>query len=280
MDIIIIIIALIWLIFASIQDLKTREVPDWVSYSLMIIAFMAAILKSILLKNTFIIISLFGFFLFLILGSLMYYTKQFGGGDVKILVGLGALIPIYPKELLNYFNPNLDLPFFLILILNIILIGALYGLFYAIYLLIKNKNKIKLRKYKINKIYLLISLILIILQFLFNDPLLRLIIIFLALMLILIPYLHLFIKILEKNVMIKKIPIGRLTEGDWIINNIYHKNKLIYNKNSPGVSKTQILLLKKFGIKNVIIKEGLPFIPTFLLALIVSLIFGNLFMLG
>ena len=279
MDIIIIIIALIWLIFASIQDLKTREVPDWASYSLMIIAFIAAILKSILLKNTFILISLFSFFLFLILGSLMYYTKQVGGGDVKILAGLGALIPIYPEELLRYFSPNLDLPFFLILIFNIILVGALYGLFYGIYLLIKNKNKIEFKKYRINKVYLVISLVLIILQFLFNDPLLKLILVFLALMLILIPYLHLFIKILEKNVMIKKIPIERLTEGDWIINSIYHKNKLIYNKNSPGVTKAQILLLKKFRIKNTIIKEGLPFIPTFLLALIVSLIFGNLFIL-
>ena len=279
MDIIIIIIALIWLIFASVQDLKTREVPDWVSYSLIIIAFVAAILKSILLKNTFILISLFGFFLFLILGNLMYYTKQFGGGDVKILAGLGALIPIYPGGLLRYFNPNLDLPFFLILILNIILVGALYSLFYGIYLLMKNKNKIEFRKYRINKIYFVISLVLIILQFLFKDPLQRLILVFLALMLILIPYLHLFIKILERNVMIKKVPIEKLTEGDWIINNIYHKGKLIYNKNSPGITKQQILLLKKFGIKNVIIKEGLPFIPTFLLALIVSLIFGNLFML-
>ena len=279
MDIIIIIIALIWLIFTSIQDLKTREVPDWASYSLIIIAFVAAILKSILLKNTFILISLFGFFLFLILGNLMYYTKQFGGGEVKILAGLGALIPIYPGGLLRYFNPNLDLPFFLILILNIILVGALYSLFYGIYLLMKNKNKIEFRKYRINKIYFVISLVLIILQFLFKDPLQRLILVFLALMLILIPYLHLFIKILERNVMIKKVPIEKLTEGDWIINNIYHKGKLIYNKNSPGITKQQILLLKKFGIKNVIIKEGLPFIPTFLLALIVSLIFGNLFML-
>ena len=209
----------------------------------------------------------------------MYYTKQFGGGDVKIIAGLGALIPIYPEELLRYFNPNLNLPFFLILILNIILVGALYSLFYGIYLLIKNKNKIEFKKYRINKVYLVISLILIILQFLFNDPLLRLILVFLALMLILIPYLHLFIKILEKNVMIKKIPIERLTEGDWIVNSIYHKGKLIYNKRSPGITKQQILSLKKFGIKNITIKEGLPFIPTFLLALIVSLIFGNLFIL-
>ncbi len=274
------IIALSWLVYASIQDLKTREVPDWLSYSLIIIALVAAILKSILLKNPFILVSLFSFFLFLALGSLLYYTKQFGGGDVKLLAGLGALIPVYPELLLKYFNPNLDLPFFLILIINIILFGALYSLVYGIYLIIKNKNKIKLKNYKINKIYFIISLALVILQFLFNDILIKLFIIFLALISLITPYLLLFVKIIEKNILIKKIPLAKLTEGDWIVNNIYHKGKLIYNKNSPGITNAQILLFKKLKFKYVTIKEGLPFIPSFLLALIASLIFGNIFVLG
>lgn len=280
MDIILVIIALSWLVYASIQDLKTREVPDWLSYSLIIIALVAAILKSILLKNPFILVSLFSFFLFLALGSLLYYTKQFGGGDVKLLAGLGALIPVYPELLLKYFNPNLDLPFFLILIINIILFGALYSLVYGIYLIIKNKNKIKLKNYKINKIYFIISLALVILQFLFNDILIKLFIIFLALISLITPYLLLFVKIIEKNILIKKIPLAKLTEGDWIVNNIYHKGKLIYNKNSPGITNAQILLFKKLKFKYVTIKEGLPFIPSFLLALIASLIFGNIFVLG
>ena len=45
------IIAIIWLIFASISDIKTHEVPNWLTYSLIIIGFSSALLKSILFKN-------------------------------------------------------------------------------------------------------------------------------------------------------------------------------------------------------------------------------------
>ena len=79
--------------------------------------------------------------------------------------------------------------------------------------------------------------------------------------------------------MIKKIPVNKLTEGDWIIKNVYHKGKLIYNKNGPGISNPSISLLKKYKIKSVPVKEGLPFVPSFLLALIFSLIFGNLILI-
>lgn len=75
----------------------------------------------------------------------------------------------------------------------------------------------------------------------------------------------------------KRIPASELTEGDWILENIYYKEKLIYNKNNPGVSNNEIKLFHKYRIKNVLIKEGLPFIPSFLLSLIFSFIFGSLF---
>ena len=75
----------------------------------------------------------------------------------------------------------------------------------------------------------------------------------------------------------KRIPASELTEGDWITENVYYKGKLIYNKNNPGISNNEIKLFNKYKIKNVLIKEGLPFIPGFLLSLIFTLIFGSLF---
>jgi len=88
-----------------------------------------------------------------------------------------------------------------------------------------------------------------------------------------------YVRLIEKNIMIKKIPVNKLTEGDWIIKNIYFRGKLIYNKNNPGITISDIKLLKKYKIRNVLIKEGMPFIPSFLISLIVSLIFGNLLMI-
>jgi len=272
-------IALIWLIFASISDIKTHEVPDWLSYSLVIIGLGNALFKSMALNNIeFLFYSLFAFSLFFLVSSLMYYTKQWGGGDVKLLIALVTLFPVYPSELLNYFSPNLSLPFILILILNLIMFGALYSIIYSIYLLIKNKiNFLKeIKDYKFNKIYLFIPLIFIIISILIKDILFRLMLLSLGIIILITPLTLVYTKIIEKKCMFKRISISKLTEGDWIINNIYHNKKLVYNKNSPGVTKAQISIIKRLNIKNLVIKEGIPFIPAFLLAFIAAIVFGGL----
>mgnify|MGYP001602200933 FL=1 len=279
-DVLLFIIALVWLIFASISDLKTREVPDWLSYSLIIIGFGNALLKSLILGDIkFLFYSLAAFSLVFLFSALLYYTKQWGGGDVKLIAGLVTLFPVYPEELLNYFGPNLDIPFILILFLNIIIFGALYSIVYGIYLLIKNKidflNEIK--KYDIKKIYLISPLVTLIISIFTKDLFLKLFLLSIGILILITPMLTVFVKIVEKKCMFKKIPVKKLTEGDWINKNIYYKNKLIYNKNSPGITKLQIVLIKKTKLKDVIVKEGVPFIPSFLIAFLISIIIGNLF---
>jgi len=273
-EFVLVIISIVWFSFASIQDLKTREVSDWLSYSLIIIGLIFYLFKSIIFKDIIFILQSLVISLSLFLaGSLMYYLRQWGGGDVKLLAALGALFPLYPEELLRYFNPNLDLPFALILVLNIIIFGSLQSLIYIFYLVKKNNFKVD---FKLNKIYLLISLFLILITFFLDDFLMKILLLIMSLMIFIYPNFKSLIFSIENKLMIKKIPIDKLTEGDWVIKDIYYKNKLLYNKNNPGISISQIKLLKKFKIKDVIIKEGMPFIPSFLIALIVSLIFGNL----
>jgi len=269
-----IIITLIWLIFASIEDLKTREVSDWLSYSLIIIALFFNLYETIIKKDfSFILGSLFGGLIFFLIGNLMYYTRQWGGGDVKLLTGLGTLFYVYPKELLNYFSPNLEFPFLMIILINIIIFGSLYSLIYIFYLALRNKEKIN---FKINKLILIISIVIASSSFFINDLMLKLLILFLSLIILVYPHLKQFISVVENNLMIKKISLDKLTEGEWVIEDIYHKNKLIYNKNNPGITNQEITLLKKLKIKYVTIKMGMPFIPSFLIAFVISLIFGNL----
>jgi preflagellin peptidase FlaK len=272
-EIVLAIIALVWLGYASYCDFRTREVPDWISYSLIAIGLAFYLIKSLILNDLSIIQSLFGLLIFFLLGNLLYYTKQWGGGDVKLLSALGALFPVYPKELLNYFTPNLDLPFLAILVLNLIIFGALYSLIYSFYLIIKNKVKLN---FKVNKIYLALAILFLLITFFLDNLIIKLLILLLALLVLIYPYLRNYINLVEKQIMIKKIKIDKLTEGDWVIENIYYKGKLIYNKNKPGINNNEIKLLKKFKIKNVLVKEGLPFIPSFLITLIISLILGNL----
>ena len=278
-EVFLLIIALAWLIFASVSDIKTHEVPDWLSYSLIAIGLTSALLNSLIFYEIkFLIHSLFSFGSFFLFSLLLYYTRQWGGGDVKLLAALIALFPIYPEELLYYLNPNLDLPFILILILNIVIFGALYSLIYGIYLIKKNKvNLIKeIKNYKLNKIYILIPLIILTISFLIQDLILKLFFLSLGIIILITPFLLIYVKIIEKRCMLKKININKLTEGDWITENIYYKGKLVYNKNSTGIIKEQISLLKKIRIKTVIIKEGIPFVPVFLISFIITITFGNL----
>jgi hypothetical protein len=81
--------------------------------------------------------------------------------------------------------------------------------------------------------------------------------------------------------MYKRITPDKLTEGDWIANNIKIDGKYISGPKDLGIEKKQINQLidlwKKGKIKKVLIKEGMPFIPSFFIAFIITLIYGNLF---
>ena len=268
-EIFLIIITITILIIASISDLKTREVPDYLSHSLIAIASVSIILIAIESNNFKIILNSFIIFVvFLIISLIMYYSRQWGGGDSKIFMVLGIIFYTYPKSLLNYLNPNLTIPFPLTLIINILIFGSVYGLIYSLILLKKSKKKFKP---KINKLFFAPPIILIITSLFFKDVI-RIFILFLSLLTLVYPYLLYYVKFIEKNCMLKIIPIKNLTEGDWISEDI----KNIYKKSSLGVTKKQIEQIKNLKIKKVWVKYGIPFIPSFLIAVIISLIFGNI----
>jgi len=273
-DLVFLIIVLIYLILASVYDIKTREVPDFLSYSLLAIALFFALSKSIYFHTfSFIIQSLFGILIFIILSFFLYYTRQWGGGDAKLLIALGASFPVYPGFLLNYFSPNLSMPFLIIFLINLAVFGSLYSVLYAIIIVARQKNSLK----SFNKKYLIFlyfSLALFLISFSLQKTF-SLLLIATALV-ILYPFLFHFIKIFEKNFMFKTLPLSKITEGDWLSENIYKNKKLILSKNSPGLTLKDIKKLKALKIKQVKIKYGMPFIPSFLIAFIISLIFGSL----
>ena len=58
-------------------------------------------------------------------GILLYLARQWGGGDTKLLMALGALFGTRP-----FFVPasTFSFPFLAVLLINIAIVGALYGL--------------------------------------------------------------------------------------------------------------------------------------------------------
>ena len=133
LDILFILITLIVLLIASYNDLKTREVPDWLNYGLIFSALGVRTLFSFELGWQIMVTGILGFSACFILACLFYYTNQWGGGDSKLLMGMGAVIGItYP---FNNSSWNLFL-FFMILLF----IGGIYGLFWMGFMAIKKRD--------------------------------------------------------------------------------------------------------------------------------------------
>ncbi|MEK6938658.1 MAG: prepilin peptidase, partial [Nanoarchaeota archaeon] len=85
-----IVVTLFALIIASYCDLKWREVPDWISYGLIFAALGIRAIFSLSSGWEIFISGALGFGVFLGLSCLLYYSYQWGGGDSKLLMGMGG----------------------------------------------------------------------------------------------------------------------------------------------------------------------------------------------
>ncbi len=280
-ELILLILAFIVTLIAVISDIKTTEVPDYANYFLLFSALSLRLLYSLATRDwSFILAVLISFPIMFILALTMYKTRQWGGGDAKLLISLSIALATYPSFLLEFFTPKLIFPFPITLFINVLIIGAAYSLIYAVSLAIKGRKKFTnsfaeiIKRTKIIQIKILSATVLaIILLAVTSIP--KIILIAAIILPIILFYVYIFIKTVEKVCLIKIIPVEKLMEGDLIIENIFYKNKLIHKK-SQELTKKQIKLIKKANIKEVRIRQGIVFTPAFLLSLIVSLIFGNL----
>lgn len=278
-DITILAIAIVAMIIASFSDFKSREVPDWLNYGLIFMALGYRLLYSIINNHwMFFVYGLFGLAIFAAIAFAMFYAGQWGGGDAKLLMGLGALIGFSLRDM-----------FLIHFFVNMLLIGAVYGILFSVVLAVRKRrgfskevNKVMNRRnVLILRRYVLILVIAaLIAAFLLRDPMLKLPLLFLSIIIFLTFYVWFFVKAVEKSCMFKLVSPEKLTEGDWIAKDIKIGNKIVYKKKNIGVENKDIqklIKLKKQGkIKKILIKEGIPFVPSFLVAFVITYFFGNL----
>ncbi len=269
------------LFIGTITDLKTREVPDWLNYGLVISGIGLNLLFSVIYLNSYFIInSIVGLAIFFGIAYIMFYAGQWGGGDSKMIMGLGAIIGIDVSLIKSQFLFG----FFI----NALLIGAIYGLLWSIFLVFKNKQRflkefreILLEKniVKTKKFMLLILVLLLILFFLIQVYYIKILILSIAFLILTSFYLWIFVKAIEKFAMHKLVEPTKLTEGDWIAKDVVVDGKYITGPKDLGISKNQIKKLiqlhKQKKVKKILIKEGIPFVPSFFIAFVVTLVFGN-----
>ncbi len=269
-EVFLIVLALCWITFAVIQDLKKREIANWLNFSLIIFALGFRFFVSLFGDNgfSFFYQGLIGLGTFFAIGNLFYYGKIFAGGDAKLMIALGTVLPIF-----NSFLDNLY--FFLGFLLFFMVSGAIYGVVFGVVLAVRHRKDFskeflnQMRKGK--KIFYILTFMGIVLLFLaFMNNLLF----YLALLLLISPYIYFSAKSIDESCMIKEIETKFLTEGDWLYHDIRVGKTTIESK-WGGLDKKELSILKKQNRK-VKIREGIPFGPVFLIgyaALLISYFF-------
>lgn len=256
------ILGFLFVIFASIQDLKKREVANWLSFSLIIFAIAFRFFYCLFSETNFAFFwqGLFGLGIFLILGNLFYYSRIFAGGDAKLMIALGAILPLSTE----FFN---NVKIFALFLISFLFFGIIYGVAWSVTLAIKNYKKVRKEFFSLqkkNKKYFYLGYILafLFLGFVFIDA----IFIAFAILIFLTPFIFIFAKSVDETCMIKKISTKNLTEGDWLYQNVKIGKKLI-KADWEGLNERDILLLRKHK-KEILIRQGIPFVPVFFFSMI------------
>jgi len=255
-----ILLAVVWLVGAILQDLHRREVDNLWNFSLIGFALAYRLAVSGYTGNYwFFVNGLIGFVIFLALGNLFYYCRLFAGGDAKLVIALGAILPLSYSWIIN-------IEIFGLFILGFLVGGSVYVFIWSLFLAFTNmKNFIKeyKKQAKDYKHYFSWSLIFVLFfGFLlyFSDPSLALS----SLVFLLFPVLFVFARSVEEVCMVKKVEISKLTVGDWLYEDLYVRGKKI-KKNWEGLSEMDLKLIKEKYSRKVMVKYGVPFTPSFLI---------------
>jgi len=259
-------LALVWIFFATIQDLRMKEVANWLNFSLIIFALSFRFFYSFYSQNNmmFFYQGLIGLGIFFILGNIFYYARMFAGGDAKLLIALGAVLPFTE----NIFS---NIKIYLAFLMIFLIVGAIYGMIISFILAFRNyksfKKQFKIQFYKNRKISFLVMILGIILMALFS---IELIFLFLGILIFILPYFYAYAKAVDEACMVRTISSKELREGDWLYKNIKIGKRTIKAK-WDGLSKDEIKFIQKHK-KQIKIKQGIAFVPVFLMSFIILLL--------
>ncbi|MFA6460627.1 MAG: A24 family peptidase [Candidatus Woesearchaeota archaeon] len=273
-EVVLSVVTLFALVVASYCDLKWREVPDWLSYGLIFSGLGIRTIFSLSSGDWNILLSgALGFGVFFLFACILYYSHQWGGGDSKLLMGMGGIIGItYPLT-----NSSLDLFWFFLALLSL---GAIYGLVWIVGLSIKQRKKF-LPEFKKNfnehrklQLWLVIISVLLLILFLVGLKYGFSFIWPIILFPLVVFYLFLYVTTVENSCFILKRKISDLTEGDWLAEEVKLKDKTIMKKKTlEKEDLDQLLKLNKENkLEFVMVREGVPFVPSFLLGYVALLI--------
>ena len=214
------------LLVGMIIDIKKREVPDILTYSLMSFGLIIGLLSSIyLLSWEPMLYSFSGLVFAYIIGALLFYSGQWGGGDAKMLMGLGAL---WGLPVLSFFSESVSLfslPALVLFTCCVFIAGVVYGLIVIMIKIFMSFSSFKKSFYALSheepfksiRWFVLVVVCGSLLFGIFSGELyLRLLVLSLGICVLLTYYLFLIAKVVEKTIFIDTMNVDDLTEGEWV----------------------------------------------------------------
>jgi Flp pilus assembly protein protease CpaA len=243
------------IIIATLQDLKRREVDDWLNLFILFSGIVFIFYRAIFEKNVSLVFQLgFSLVIMFVIINLLYYSRIFAGGDAKLLM---AMTPFFigAKFSLTMLNVGMFLLF-------LFFFGSLYGIIYSLFLYFRcfrsvNSEIAKKFSNVSMKYYILVAILFLVLSFF------DLIFLVFVILVLLFPVMHVFAVALESVCMVRIVSSRDLREGDWLVKDI-RVGKKVVKSDWDGISASDIKLLQRK--KKVLIKDGLPFVPAFLIA--------------
>ena len=256
----------IGIVIAGLQDLKRREVDNLWNFSLIFFALAYRGFVSVFNGNYWFVLNGFiGLGIFFLLANLFYYSRLFAGGDAKLLMALGTILPLS-------YNWILNLKIFGLFVLLFFTLGAVYALIWSFFVVFANWSRFvkEFRKqWKNYKKMFLISLIFVLLWTGFVFAISQIEFVFIGLVVLLFPLLFVFVKSVEESCMVKLISPDKVTEGDWLYRDVRVRGKKIKSC-WEGVSKFHLRAIRK-SRKKILVKQGIPFTVAFLLGFVALL---------
>jgi Flp pilus assembly protein protease CpaA len=257
--------ALVGSLIAGLWDLKTTEIPDEIP----------TLMAALGLFSWFVYALTYGNFVplglsmacgtaFLAIGWALYRFGQWGGGDAKLMAGIGYLVPYFPGISL------FPVWFFV----NVFIAGSFYVIIYSVLLGLMNRHALRNFASDVMANWKLVFAVPVVISAAFvalmlyssavNAALVSAAFIATAFVMAFWRYA----KVIEKDVFTRTVDAASLRVGDVLVD----------SKVWDGLSESQLAGLRK-SRKKYVIKEGVRFGPVFFISLMLTMLYGNVLFL-
>jgi len=278
----VILTSLIFLSAASIVDLRTGEIPEKISlgYGAAILALAAVAAVSNREPAYFLEPLVLGFIYFCV-GYLIYRLGQWGGGDVKVLGGVGLALGLLNRIGFSWENTSF-LPYTVTYFVDIAFVSMPYVLVYSFYLTAKKPAVAPRFLKSLSNPLIVVALLL---SFLPSIVLSQAGLDETALVFVFVPaffLVSLYLKAVEYVALKKTINVSELRLWDVLAEDLTVDGKRIVGRgNINGIDEKQLEEIRRLAREGEIgdkigIRWGIRFAPILLFSFILSLRYGNL----